>query len=378
LKPVAVVVLGDLARCPRMLNHARMLAKHGWPVELLGYSDRPLSLPDSVRCHALHPMRRAPEGSSTLVFATLSLLRMSALCLELMFRLIRLRPGVILAQNPPSFPTLIATWTAARLSGARLVVDWHNYGYSILALRLQPNHTLVRLARWHEQRCAAWADAHFCVSDAMRAELATLGIHASVLYDRPHEILPAPANVPSNSIICPTGWTTDEDIPLLLSALAILDAEPETALDVYLTGDGPLREPTQTELARHPLQRIHVHIDYFPAEKYQELLRNADLGVSMHRSSSGVDLAMKVVDMFEARLPVCALDTGRSLPEQVRDGATGIFFRTAQELADAIAALLSDDARRSAMRAQIEIDWQETWAQHWERIAAPVLKVRTA
>ena len=42
----------------------------------------------------------------------------------------------MLVQNPPSIPTLIIAIIVCRLRGSKLVIDWHNTGCSILALKL--------------------------------------------------------------------------------------------------------------------------------------------------------------------------------------------------------------------------------------------------
>ena len=78
---------------------------------------------------------------------------------------------------------------------ARLVIDWHNLGYTILALRLGRGHFTVRLARWLEKMCGRAADAHLCVSRGFSRFLAER-FHLSdkhsapvrVLYDRPASV----------------------------------------------------------------------------------------------------------------------------------------------------------------------------------------------
>ena len=40
-------------------------------------------------------------------------------------------------------------WLLCVLRGGRLVVDWHNYGFTILALTHPETHPLVRLAKWY-------------------------------------------------------------------------------------------------------------------------------------------------------------------------------------------------------------------------------------
>ena len=58
------------------------------------------------------------------------------------------RPHHSLLQNPPAIPSLPVAVLVCRLRSSKLVVDWHNYGYTILALTIGPAHPLVSLAKW--------------------------------------------------------------------------------------------------------------------------------------------------------------------------------------------------------------------------------------
>lgn len=368
----AVVVMGEIARSPRMLNHARELAANGFEVVIVGYRGRDFEIPPGVRVVGLNGGKSASRNASGLWFIFSAGARMSRLFISLFRALLREKPRAVLVQNPPSFPTLWASALAAKCTGARVTIDWHNYGSSLLGLRLGNEHWLVRLARRHEFRAGRGAAAHLCVSSAMADDLMRrANIHAEVLYDRPLRTNQGDAaRHPQPIAVCPAGWTDDEDIELLLDAL---EGIGEPAMTVYITGDGAKRGELAPRLLRLRAKGALVDTGFLPDSEYRDLLCRAALGVSLHRSSSGLDLAMKVVDLFSAGVPVLALDYGGSIREQIEDGVTGFLFRTATELAVLLVRLASQPEALHAARHAVSARWSVCWSDEWKRVVLPVL-----
>jgi beta-1,4-mannosyltransferase len=179
-------------------------------------------------------------------------------------------------------------------------------------------------------------------------------------------------------IVAPLGWTLDDDIQLLIEAAPICESlaaardaaqAPCPDLLILLTGSGPERDAYLPRIRSLDGRRVHVRAEWLSPEEYAEVLGAADLGVSLHRSSSGVDLPMKIADMFGAHLPVCALDYGPVLEEMVLAGDNGVLFRTSAELASWIVELCAPRAdrrsdlerlREGAARAA-SVRWQTEW-----------------
>jgi beta-1,4-mannosyltransferase len=410
----AVVALGDLGRSARMRYHAQALAANGVDVDLVGFEGTPLprAVTDEPRItvHRIASPRLKIRGELTgSPYAAAGLFDAARVSFRLWRTLKGLRrPDLVVVQNPPAFPTLAVTRFSLRHRGVRFVIDWHNLGYSLLELRLGRWHPAVRLARWFERRDARRVEANLCVSRGLAAYLESrFGVNKpQVLYDRPaaafvpieraereryRQALFARLGIHTPTvgfIVCPTSWTEDEDFDVAIEAVMRLEERirgwesvspgrrfPD--LVILVTGDGARRAEFERRFAGLPARRIQLRARFLEPEDYPRVVGSADLGLCLHRSSSGLDIPMKIADLFGAGVPVCALDYGACLAERVRHGDNGLLFSTGHQLADVLFDLFEtfpgDQKALDRLRNGARKSARPTWEEGWAREAKPVL-----
>ena len=395
-----------------MRYHAQALSAAGVDVDLVGFEGTPLSHAITndprITIHRLSASMHR-RGAPSLSYSPIAFVDSLRIGLRLWKMLRRLpKPDLVLVQNPPAFPTLTVTRLALPKKGLRFVIDWHNIGYSVLRLRLGQWHPAVRLARWLERRDAGFAAANLCVSRGLAEFLKSrFGLkHTTVLYDRPASIFsPIPRTDRERYrqalltrlgihspvvgfVVCPTSWTEDEDFDVVIDAVIRLEDRirgweaadrsrrfPDLA--ILVTGDGARRTEFERRFAGLPARRIHLRTRWLEPEDYPRVVGSADLGLCLHRSSSGLDIPMKVADLFGAGVPVCALDYGATLAERVRHGSNGLLFSTAEQLANVLFDLFEtfpgDDQTFERLRTGARNSARMSWEEGWRREAQPVL-----
>ena len=168
-----VVVLGDIGRSPRMMNHASMLLAHTtYDVHILAYRESPMypELESNPRVH-LHPIRALSICKGC--FLLYALIRLLCQTLQILWILMWVRrTRVAFVQNPPAIPALALVLFAAFVKNFPVYLDWHNYSFSLLNIAGR-SRKIVSLARLYERKVGIMADRHFCVSQAMQSDLTT-------------------------------------------------------------------------------------------------------------------------------------------------------------------------------------------------------------
>ncbi|XP_043349362.1 chitobiosyldiphosphodolichol beta-mannosyltransferase isoform X2 [Dermochelys coriacea] len=391
---VCVAVLGDLGRSPRMQYHALALARHGHGVTLLGFlSTKPHSdilCNEKIHIVSVSELKVLQVGPKIFQYIT----KVIAQAIQLFYTMLKIdRPSYILLQNPPGLPSIAVTWMVCLVRRSKLIIDWHNYGYTVMSLIHGKSHPIVQIAEWYEKLFGRLSDYNFCVTNAMKEDLQmNCNIKAITLYDKPaaffketplelqHKLYMklakdyAPFKRGTDSerpdveksafteldirngnvtqvkerpalLISSTSWTEDEDFSILLKALEdyeeyVSDGIKLPSLVCVITG-------------------------------------SADLGVCLHKSSSGLDLPMKVVDMFGCCLPVCAVHF-QCLYELVKHDENGLIFRDSNELAEQLKMLLLEfptaESKLYTFRRMLRASKQLRWDESWEQAVLPVFR----
>lgn len=474
-----------------MQYHALSLANQAkLEVDVIAYSG---SEPHAALTHNshihLHLMRTRLPGGLPRVLYLFALPLKLAIQMFTLFWILCFRipaPDFFLVQNPPSIPTFTIVGWVCWLRKAAFVIDWHNFGYTILGMSLGASHPFVRLYFWYEKKYGKMADGHLCVTKAMQHELEhNWDIQATVLYDRSpeyfhptsteekHELfcrlhlhIVQPLGIQSDNsssfpsrhsenktimlqqvhdhlissrnvsdedqlqatlftgcstsvegkenhegvhegkqvwllenrpalIVSSTSWTVDEDFSILLEAAVCYDRRvcallgeedslsganvqfkaavgPFPGLLIIVTGKGPMREEYEKRIQKLRLKRVAFVTMWVSAKDYPLLLGSADLGVCLHTSSSGLDLPMKVVDMFGCGLPVCAVSYS-CIDELVQNGLNGRLFSTSSELADQFLDLFKgfphecnalNELRIGALASGSSSRWADEWGKN--------------
>eukprot|EP00639_Heterosigma_akashiwo_P003365 CAMPEP_0194578070 /NCGR_PEP_ID=MMETSP0292-20121207/12615_1 /TAXON_ID=39354 /ORGANISM="Heterosigma akashiwo, Strain CCMP2393" /LENGTH=313 /DNA_ID=CAMNT_0039430611 /DNA_START=465 /DNA_END=1406 /DNA_ORIENTATION=- len=165
-------------------------------------------------------------------------------------------------------------------------------------------------------------------------------------------------------LVSSTSWTPDEDFGVLLRALAAADGRLGRPLVVCVTGKGPQKEMYERLIGGMVLKDVEIHTLWLEPEDYPLFLGACDLGVCLHKSTSGLDLPMKVLDMFGSGMPVCAVDFP-CLDELVVHDQNGLIFENEAQLTLQLTLLVSDDAkllRKMRENVKAEVRWEENWA----------------
>ncbi len=372
-----------------MANHARALRARGWSVTIAGYGENPLP-PDLVTDPGVRVVELDADGG-----------QYWRVLWRLVVELRREQWTAILVQNPPGFPALFILWLAGP-RGARRILDWHNTGSSLLALRRTRRRHAAGLYGWFERRFARIADEHWAVSAALAQKLTDL--RAVVVHDRPSQIFRAaavsvhdyssllanggptadrlawwrrvlPDKAPPSApcwVAAPSSWGPDEDCDAMLRVAeawrknsAGWGDAPRVA--IIATGRGAMQAEFARAAEKLCAGPVTIHTAWVPPAEYPALLSKVDAGLCLHRSSSRVDLPMKLADFRGASRKALVLDYGPVLHEVFRPGVDGWTFLNDDELAAGLRKLALMTAADRAATA----DATDTWEAEWDRKLGP-------
>lgn len=397
---IAIIVLGDLGHSPRMCYHALSFSKLNYFVSLCGYiqSEPSETVLDDINIDIKNIPVVRNHGLPFVLFALQKVCMQIVLLFSLLFSL----RGVdyIMIQNPPSLPLLLVTIVFIKVfsRNTKLIIDWHNLNYSILDLKYNnKNHPLVRLLRFYEKYLGRFAFYNLTVTKKMKQFLVTeFGLKASkisTLRDRPasafqplmslgvskervlkgHALFEDVVGIEKYHIlVSSTSFTPDEDFNVLLDALKLYDLEEKNEpILLVVTGKGPLKQAFLDRVNDLDyLKRVIIKTAWLAIEDYPLILSIADIGISLHTSSSGIDLPMKIVDFFGCGIPVISLDFP-AIDELVKHNHNGVVVMgkdQPREICKHLEQLFLHPETLKLLRDGAMQESKHRWDDNWNRV----------
>lgn len=419
-KKVCIVVIGPLVRSPRMMFHIKAFLLSGFDVEIISQaSDRDLEelnkkyekvIKDEYLSNSedddienkptfnFHILESEKYKKQSYVVKAIS----QTLTLLKMIWSVR-SCDYVLMQNPPSIPVLPMLIISKLIFSWKVIIDWHNFGYSIFLLKGESKK--IKLLAYLYQKLefcfGKYADYQIVVTEKMgkdliqRWELKKDAEKITVVYDYPDEQfqpikdkvsrrLELIKNIPDIEDIkkdiditkyvigvTSTSFTPDEDLQLLLDAIKVLDNRLENINKKFMliiTGKGPMKNEFIQLFNAENFKNIEYRFYYLKLEDYPRLLSLCDFGISLHQSSSSLDLPMKVWDMMGCGLPCIAYSYPTLCEELVAVGETGMVFENKKELVECLEEMIGNESIRLVMtektiKRRVEMadavkDWQ--------------------
>jgi beta-1,4-mannosyltransferase len=426
-KHVVVLVLGDIGRSPRMQYHSRSLAelKEIDQVSVVGYEgEKPV---ESLRSNPKVSFRyiKPLELSFLKKISVLKAIFKGLALLFAIFQVLWSLPAyqLIIIQNPPGIPAVIVALLISVFNQSKVMIDWHNLGFSVYEISLGKSHFLVKLSYFLEKTICSLAHYHLCVSKALNAWLkVNFKVNSTVLYDRPgafvtkynfsledrhnlllklqltekelfgkmdeeilkkaaiieetiqsfklannNQILPRTTNRIA-LIISSTSWTADEDFSILLTAMENIEtflqqrrsssSSLSASSPLYferivcvITGKGELKSYYEQlmDTFNQKSHFIKMKTRWLEFTDYPKLLFCSNVGISLHTSTSGLDLPMKVLDLVGSSLPGLAKDFP-TISELVQVKKNGFIFQNENDLTALIQQLFFFPVRKGQQK----------------------------
>lgn len=401
-KRVALIMLGDIGHSPRMCYHARSFSEQGWDVELCGFLQedpcKDILEDPHIAIHVIPELELLKNMKSYLLKVVLKVLHQFYSMINLVWRLRKC--DYVIMQNPPSIPILPMLVVFKAFTGAVLIIDWHNFGYTLVELRYKTfYHPVVLISFLSEFLFGRAADYHLTVTSAMKNYLVNKWQfdekYVTVLYDRPGDqfyplkpedriaalqedyikkYIPEGFDITKGDsiFVTSTSFSADEDLSMLIDVLNTYENSQEKfdselpRILLFITGKGPLKHKYVGQVRDHKWKKVKIEFLWLSAQDYPKLLRVCDFAVSLHSSSSGLDLPMKILDMFGSGIPVIALDYP-VLGELVKHNINGWKFSDIRELKEALILGVKDKDEKARLKKSVLQESKYRWRQSWSK-----------